>query len=88
MTHYKPGMEAPASGIYEASHGAFHRLNHQVTIAEGVRFPKCHKCGSAVSFVLIRAVRNAQQGYAPFGVIFEPVQIPEARKSRLQLVIG
>jgi hypothetical protein len=88
MKRYTPGTKAPASGIYQASHGPFHRLDHQVTIAEGVTFPKCHKCGYGVTFTLLQPVKQAQHAYAPFGEIFEPVGMPKRSKSRLELVVA
>ena len=53
MKTLNSGMKAPATGIYEVTHGP-HRLVHQVTIAEGEILPKCLKCGTAVSYQLVK----------------------------------
>jgi len=52
------GSKAPATGVYEVTH-APHRLVHQVTIAEGEIFPKCRKCGTAVTYELVEMARDA-----------------------------
>jgi hypothetical protein len=72
MKHYKPGMKATRSGIYEAAHGASHRLQHEVTISAGTIFPVCRQCGIEVKFRLLQRVKNAEQGWVPFGILFEP----------------
>jgi len=58
-------MNAPETGIYEVEHGP-HRLVHQVTIAEGDVLPKCRKCGTAVKFTLLKAVKQTAWAKNPF----------------------
>jgi hypothetical protein len=50
---FKTGTVIPASGIYSIRHSA-HRLPHEVTLLKGEIFPKCQKCGDAVTFKLVR----------------------------------
>lgn len=72
MKFFKPGMKATRSGIYEAVHGSSHRLQHEVTMSAGTIFPVCRRCGIEVKFRLLQRVKNAEQGWAPFGILFEP----------------
>lgn len=46
-------MVIPVSGIYSVQHSA-HRLPHEVTLLKGELFPKCQKCGDAVTFEMVR----------------------------------
>lgn len=50
---FKTGTVIPASGIYSVHHLA-HRLPHEVTLLKGEIFPKCQKCGDAVTFKVVR----------------------------------
>jgi len=50
---FNTGAVIPASGIYSVRHLA-HRLPHEVTLLKGEIFPKCQKCGDAVTFKLLR----------------------------------
>ena len=84
MKFDKPGMRARTSGIYEAVHANSHRLEHELTIAEGVVFPVCRRCGHRVRFRLLQPVREAEQGWAPFGVLFESYRNEPQRKLRLK----
>ena len=79
MKYYRPGMDVPHSGIYEAIHGAAHRLEHEVTIAQGTIFPLCQRCGPAVRFELLRRVHSDEHARVPFGVIFEPFSYASRR---------
>jgi hypothetical protein len=72
MKYYRPGMKVPTSGIYEALHGAGHRLEHEVTIAHGTLFPVCRRCAEDIRFKLVQSVKNHHHGFAPFGVLFAP----------------
>jgi hypothetical protein len=72
MKALKPGMKAPAGGIYIALHGNSHRLEHELTISEGTIFPVCRHCGHRVRFTLARLAHNVEQGWVPFGELFEP----------------
>ena len=66
MKTLNSGMKAPATGIYEVTHGP-HRLVHQVTIAEGEILPKCLKCGTAVSYQLVKiATETSSWARTPF----------------------
>ena len=66
MKTLSSGMQAPATGIYEVTHGP-HRLVHQVTIAEAEILPKCRKCGTAVTFELVKLAReNSSWARTPF----------------------
>jgi hypothetical protein len=51
---HRTGQERPESGIYRVHH-LQHRLPHEVTLLSGKRFPRCSKCGEAVSFELLRS---------------------------------
>lgn len=46
----------PATGIYAVYH-AEHRLPHEVVLIGGDKFPRCSKCGVAVTFGLVREAR-------------------------------
>jgi hypothetical protein len=46
---YKPGEEAPVSGVYVVVH-AGHRSDHQATLLQGESFPSCSVCGDQVRF--------------------------------------
>jgi hypothetical protein len=81
MKHYKPGMKALISGIYEAIHGASHRLQHEVTLSENTIFPVCRRCRLEVRFRLVRPIKSLEQGWAPFGIVFEPYSTGIARNS-------
>lgn len=72
MKLYKPGMKASLSGIYEAVHGASHRLQHEVMLSQNTTFPMCRRCRLEVRFRLVRAIKSQEQGWAPFGIVFEP----------------
>jgi hypothetical protein len=50
---FKTGTIIPASGVYSVCHSA-HRLPHEVTLLKGEIFPKCQKCGDAVTFEQVR----------------------------------
>jgi hypothetical protein len=50
---FKPGEEAPESGVYTVRHQR-HRVNHSATVFRGERFPACSQCGTAVRFALTR----------------------------------
>jgi hypothetical protein len=51
---YKTGQTIPTSGIYNVVH-AGHRIDHEVTLLSGEACPRCAKCGSAVTFELLKA---------------------------------
>jgi hypothetical protein len=72
MRYYKPGMKAELSGIYEAVHGASHRLQHEVTLSANSIFPLCRRCRHEVRFRLVRPMKSKEQAWAPFGIVFEP----------------
>ena len=74
MKAFKPGMKAPVSGIYLALHGNSHRLEHELTASEDTVFPVCRHCGVKVRFSLVRLANHAEQGWVPFGELFEPYQ--------------
>lgn len=61
-TSYSPGDWVPADGIYEVHHDQ-HRLIHEATLTEGIRFPICRKCGTQARFTLKREVVG---GVIPF----------------------
>ena len=54
---YRPGDIVSANGIYRVTHDE-HRLMHEVTLTEGMRFPMCVKCESRVRFTLVRSIRR------------------------------
>lgn len=46
---FRPGMTAPASGLYRIHHYA-HRMSHTVIVVAGTAFPRCKGCGDMVQF--------------------------------------
>ena len=54
---FKPGDKVPSNGIYRIEHH-LHRLMHEATLTEGIKFPLCRKCGNKVRFSLVRAIRG------------------------------
>jgi hypothetical protein len=46
----------PHTGIYTVYHTE-HRLPHEVILIGGDKFPRCSKCGVAVTFALVRIAR-------------------------------
>jgi hypothetical protein len=46
---YKPGEEAPVSGVYVVVHSQ-HRPEHQATLLQGEAFPACSVCSDQVRF--------------------------------------
>jgi len=47
---FKPGDQAPWSGIYKASHDGVHVTEHYVTSLAGEVFPECVQCAAVVRF--------------------------------------
>ncbi|HKV91335.1 MAG TPA: hypothetical protein VJW20_02175 [Candidatus Angelobacter sp.] len=56
----------PTTGIY-AVHHIEHRLPHEVILIGGDKFPRCSKCGTAVTFTLLREARAGSE-YHPVRV--------------------
>ena len=81
MKVYRPGMKAQASGIYAAAHGNSHRLEHELIVSEDTIFPVCRHCGHNVRFRLVRPAKHAEQGWVPFGELFEPYQFAARGKT-------
>lgn len=79
MRYYKPGMKAQVSGVYLALHGNSHRLEHELMVSEDTVFPVCRHCGYKVRFKLVQAGKHAEQGWVPFGVLFEPYETGSKR---------
>ena len=73
-------MKVPVSGIYLALHGNSHRLEHELTVSEDTVFPVCRHCGAKVRFNLVRVAKRAEQGWVPFGDIFEPYHAASKNK--------
>ena len=48
---FKPGDEAPVSGVYLVAHWE-HRAEHEVTLRAGEQFPACSSCHEQVRFRL------------------------------------
>ena len=69
---YKSGDAVPASGIYEVTH-AKHRLMHHVTIVKDEAFPKCRKCGTAVTFSLSQPAASQSSGFESAGRLSDPL---------------
>ncbi|MCI0347937.1 MAG: hypothetical protein L0Z53_00795 [Acidobacteriales bacterium] len=82
MKSYKPGMKANVSGVYEAVHGNSHRLEHELTVSEDTLFPVCRHCGHNVRFRLLQPAKHTEQGWVPFGVLFEPYQVSSNKNQR------
>ena len=57
MAEYKPGEEAPQSGIYKVTHDR-HHSEHEVTVVIGHRFPPCNHCGQHPRFTLVHAAHH------------------------------
>jgi hypothetical protein len=53
---HKTGDTVPTTGIYSVYHSE-HRLPHEVILVGGDTFPRCCKCGTAVTFALEREAR-------------------------------
>jgi hypothetical protein len=54
-TGYRPGEIVPSSGVYRIEHNQ-HRLMHEATLQEGMKFPLCRECGDQVRFFLLRVL--------------------------------
>jgi hypothetical protein len=67
------------SGVYAALHGTTHRLEHELIVSEDTVFPVCRHCGLKVRFKLERPAKHSEQGWVPFGVLFEPYQTRASR---------
>jgi hypothetical protein len=57
---YASGEQAPASGIYRASHLA-HRHDHYVTCLSGASFPLCRTCGNRVRFTALQLAHRVDR---------------------------
>lgn len=57
---FKTGGIIPDSGIYQVNHSA-HRLPHEITLIRSEKFPKCQKCAEAVTFKLLRSVKETSR---------------------------
>lgn len=53
--YFRTGTAVPQSGIYAVTHDA-HRLQTQVALLKGERFPRCAKCRGVVRFELVRGM--------------------------------
>ena len=54
---YKPGDNAPVSGIYTAVHEV-HRTQHEILAIRGEQFPSCRGCKDQVRFYLTAPVTH------------------------------
>ena len=54
---YRPGDIVPTSGVYRIDHH-LHRLMHEATLGEGMRFPLCRTCRAGVTFSLAHAIQG------------------------------
>ena len=52
---FHSGDTVPHSGVYRVAHSE-HRLPHEVTLLRTAAFPPCSKCGTDVTFKLLRPV--------------------------------
>jgi hypothetical protein len=50
---FAPDAVCSRGGIYQVTHRE-HRQRHNVVVRKGEHFPRCHKCGDAVRFRLIK----------------------------------
>lgn len=73
---YKPGETVPLSGIYRIEHHSY-RMMHHLTLAGGMRFPLCKRCGIHVRFFPLRSVPGE---VIPFRETRLLVEFPERRK--------
>jgi hypothetical protein len=67
---YRPGEVVPESGIYRVTHES-HRLMHEATLLEGIRFPLCRQCKNSVRFELRRGVKNPNRIASGYHAILE-----------------
>jgi hypothetical protein len=67
---YRSGQEVREGGIYRVTHNT-HRLMHQVTLLEGIRFPKCRRCGSGLRFELLGPIENPTHIVSGYHTILE-----------------
>jgi hypothetical protein len=65
---YKPGDIVPRNGIYRIDHH-LHRLMHEATLTEGMRFPLCRKCEDAVRFSLVRVITGEVLPFRPTEIL-------------------
>ena len=77
-TVYKPGDTVPSNGIYRINHH-LHRLMHEATLTEGMKFPLCRTCGNKVRFTLVRVVRGQVLPFRSTEILEE---YPEANSQR------
>jgi YjzC-like protein len=59
MDQFKPGDQAPKSGIYDVVHDGVHQDQHQVTMVKGETFPPCRQCGDHPRFSLALHAHHA-----------------------------
>jgi hypothetical protein len=52
---FAPGQCCPRSGRYTVRHYQ-HRLWHSAVVFAGEEFPRCHRCGDRVRYVLEEAI--------------------------------
>jgi len=74
---YRPGDIVPASGVYRIEHH-LHRLMHEATLEQGIRFPLCRTCRAGVTFVLVRAVPSQVVPFRSTDILQE-YPAPEAK---------
>ncbi|MGE0407129.1 MAG: hypothetical protein AB7O65_12600 [Candidatus Korobacteraceae bacterium] len=54
---YQSGDRVPGTAVYSVTH-AEHRLQPEVALPQGQRFPVCSKCQAAVRFELLKALSD------------------------------
>jgi hypothetical protein len=57
---FRVSEEIPESGVYRVVH-AGHRVNHEVLLLAGEKFPRCSRCDRNVHFELLRAVPQIEK---------------------------
>ena len=57
---FRPSQVIPQSGLY-CVHHVRHRASHEVTLLRDEKFPECNKCGSEVTFELVRAIPGLEE---------------------------
>jgi hypothetical protein len=58
---FRPGDEAPDSGVYEVVHENCLSQELQMVLRAGQKFSDCQSCGSRVRYYLQRAVPHISQ---------------------------
>jgi hypothetical protein len=67
---FRPGDIVPHTGVYRIDHH-LHRLMHEATLEEGIRFPLCRQCRAGVTYSLVRAVHGVVPPFRSTAILQE-----------------